>query len=418
MNKSPTIMLLGTADTKADEILFMKECLLEQGAGVVVMDVGVLGDPSFDVEISKHDVAAAVGMTNDEVAKLGDENDAMIKTAEGATLITVQMLSEGKADGIIILGGTMGTDLALEVTSALPLGVPKVIVSTVAFSPLLPPHRIAPDLIMILWAGGLYGLNSICKSSLSQACGAVLGAARAVVAPVTSRPVVAISSLGKSALLYMVSLKPELEKRGYEVAVFHGTGMGGRAMEFLIRQGKIAAVLDFTLVEVSNYLLGSAVNAGADRMEAAGHANIPIMAAPGGVDVIDAQPWQEIPEHLKDREFHQHNRLITCAMMTSDDRRRSGRAIAEKMKRNAAISKAPVTLIVPHGGIDGWDREGNPLHDPVGLSVLCAELVEASDETIQLIETDAHINDQAFADLALQIFDGWVKQGHVIGGKI
>jgi uncharacterized protein (UPF0261 family) len=418
MTKPPVIMLLGTADTKADEILFMKECLLGQGAGVVVMDVGVLGDPPFEVDISKHDVASAVGMSNQQIADLGDENDAMIKTAEGATRITLEMLTDGKADGVIILGGTMGTDLALEVTSALPLGVPKVIVSTVAFSSMLPPDRIAPDLMMILWAGGLYGLNAICKSSLSQACGAVLGAARAVVPPDSDRPMVAISSLGKSALRYMVTLKPALEKRGYEVAIFHATGMGGRAMEFLVRQKKIVAVLDFALVEVSNHLFGSPVNAGVDRMEAPGTVSIPMMAAPGGVDLIDALPWQEIPSHLQDREFHQHNRLLTCALMSPDERRRAARQIADKLARNAAASESATTLIVPHGGIDEWDREGDVLNDPEGLAALCDELVKVIDPAVQLIETDAHINDDKFSKLALEVFDQWIEQGLVPPGNI
>jgi uncharacterized protein (UPF0261 family) len=412
MTRTPTILIAGTADTKADEILYMKDCLLGQGASVLVMDVGVLGDPAFDVDISKHEVAAAIGLDNQQIAGLGDENDAMIKTAEGATLVTLGLLQDGKIDGVIILGGTMGTDLALEVTCALPLGVPKVVVSTVSFSPLLPPERIAPDLMMILWAGGLYGLNSICKSSLSQACGAVLGAARAVEAPTESRPVVAISSLGKSSLKYMVTLKPELERRGFEVAIFHATGMGGRAMEFLVRQKKIVAVLDFALVEVSNQIMGSPVNAGPDRMEAAGDAGIPCMAAPGGVDLIDAQASQEIPAQLQGRDFHQHNRLITCAMMTVEERAASARQITARLARNAAKG-SPTTLIVPRGGVDEWDREGGDLHDPEGLASLCQALVDSNDPSVELIETEAHINDPAFVDLALQVFDRWLAEGLV-----
>ncbi|MBT3700975.1 MAG: Tm-1-like ATP-binding domain-containing protein [Alphaproteobacteria bacterium] len=413
MTKTPVIMLLGTADTKADEILFMKECLVGQGAQVLIMDVGVLGDPTFEVDISKHDVANAVGMSNQQIADLGDENDAMIKTAEGATILVLGLVQDKKADGVIILGGTMGTDLALEVTCALPLGVPKVVVSTVSFSPLLPPERIAPDLMMILWAGGLYGLNSICKSSLSQACGAVLGAVRAVEAPKGDRPVVAISSLGKSSLKYMVTLKPELERRGFEVAIFHATGMGGRAMEFLVRQKKVVAVLDFALVEVSNQLMGSPVNAGADRMLAAGDAGIPYMAAPGGVDLIDAQAAQDIPVHLVGREFHQHNRLITCAMMTEDERAISARQITTRLAANAAKGSS-TTLIVPHGGVDEWDREGGDLFDPAGLKALCKTLVETNDPAVELIETDAHINDPAFTDLALEVFDRWLEDGLVV----
>ena len=156
----------------------------------------------------------------------------------------------------------MGTDLALDVCQSLPLGVPKYVVSTVSFSPLIPADRLSPDIQMILWAGGLYGLNSVCKASLSQAAGAVLGASRAVEPPAMDKPVIGMTSLGSSCLSYMKLLKPALEERGYEVAIFHATGMGGMAFEKNASQGGFACVMDFALPELGNLLAGSVINAG------------------------------------------------------------------------------------------------------------------------------------------------------------
>lgn len=408
MANAGTILIIGTCDTKGDEIAFMCECVTGDGGQPLVMDVSVLGDPPFDVAFSKHDVAAAAGTDNAAIIELGDENHAMTKTAEGASNLAVQLYSQGKIDAVVILGGTMGTDLALDVAAALPLGVPKVILSTVAFSPLLPPDRIAPDLIMMLWAGGLYGLNSICKASLSQAVGAALGAARVGTERDMRRPLVAISALGLTSLKYHKTLKPALEARGFEVAVFHATGMGGRAIEQLAAQGALAAVLDFCLVEVSDHALGSPVHAGAGRLSSAGRTGTPQMAAAGGVSLVDALPWSDIPEQLAGREFHQHNRLITCAMITPDERRIAARAIAEKL--NAA--EGETIFFNTLQGIDEWDREGGPLHDPEGLRALTDEFSSAV-RPERLRNLDCHINDAMFSETVLEVFDEWLERGIV-----
>ena len=185
------------------------------------------------------------------IAALGDENAAMTQMARGAVKLTLDLYRTGQVHGVLALGGTMGTDLALDVMAALPLGMPKLIVTTVAYSHLIAPERLAPDLMMILWAGGLYGLNTICQSILSQAAGAVLGACSTVVVSVPNQPRVAIGSLGKSCLSYMVRLTEGLTARGYEPVVFHCTGIGGRAMETLIEQDQFVAVFDFALGEVT-----------------------------------------------------------------------------------------------------------------------------------------------------------------------
>lgn len=241
---STCILVVGTYDTKGDELGYIADVIRAEGGAVIRMDVSVLGESEVATEVSKHQVAAAAGSSIAEVIASGNENTAMQVMARGASALATRLHGEGRIDGVIVLGGSMGTDLALDVCAALPLGVPKYVVSTISFSPLIPPGRVAADVQMILWAGGLYGLNSICKATLSQAAGAVLGAARAAVVPEGKQPIIAMSGFSSKVVTYMVALKPALEARGFEVAVFHGTGMGGRALESLAAQGAFAAVLD------------------------------------------------------------------------------------------------------------------------------------------------------------------------------
>jgi uncharacterized protein (UPF0261 family) len=403
------ILLVGTADTKADEMLFMKGCIEAQGARALVMDVGVLGMPSFPVEITNTDVALAAGTTLAEIAALGDENEAMTKMAEGAVKLTLQRYRDGEVHGILALGGTMGTDLALDVTAALPLGMPKFIVTTVAFSHLIPPSRLAPDLMMILWAGGLHGLNSICQSILSQAAGAVLGACSTVLPMQTRKPRVAVGSLGKSCLRYMVRLTPALEARGYEPVVFHCTGMGGRAMEALIDQQQFVAVFDFALDEVGNELHGSVVSAGPHRLEAAGRLGVPQLVAPGASDMVDVQSWKPIPQRYADRPYHAHNRLIGSVITTPQERRGIAREIARKL----SLAKGPTAFFLPQRGIHAWDVEGQPLHDREGHDAYVDEFRRCIKPPVHMHDLDLHINDDAFLDAALAVFDRWVAEGHI-----
>jgi uncharacterized protein (UPF0261 family) len=407
MRQGLKILVVGTADTKADELLFIKACIERQGGSGQIMDVGVLGTPAFTPEVSNHEVAAAAHSTLARVAELGDENEAMKVMAAGAVSLAVSRYRRGEVDGLLALGGTMGTDLALDVTAALPVGMPKLIVTTVAHSHLIPPDRLAPDLMTILWAGGLFGLNSICRSILSQAAGAILGACGAVERPSPDRPAVAIGGLGKSCLSYMVDLKPALEKRGFEAVVFHCTGMGGRAMEALIDQGAFAAVFDFALCELGNYRHGSVVNAGPTRLEAAGRRGVPQLVSPGASDMIDVQAWAPLPERYEGRPYHAHNRLIGSTIMTADERRDVARYISGKVNQ----SQGPVAFLLPRRGIHAWDVEGQPLHDAPAHAAYCDEFSRSLEPPVELHDLDLHINDPAFVDRALLIFDRWVDEG-------
>lgn len=408
MSEKKKILIVGTYDTKDDELGYLSDCIQEQGGEVVTMDVSVLGDPSQPTDYSKHEVTAAADSSIQAAIDFDDENKAMQVMARGASLLTANLYAKGVFDGVIILGGTMGTDLALDVTAALPLGVPKYIVSTVSFSPLIPPHRLAADVQMILWAGGLYGLNPVCKSSLSQAAGAVLGSAKAV-NKTESKSLIGITSLGKTALKYMVKLKPELERRGFDVAVFHTTGMGGRAFESLAAEGAFSSVFDLCTQELGNHIHGSNISAGPDRLTSAGKAGTPQIVAPGCYDLVDVVDWQGLAEKWKDHPYHSHNRLISSVVLNEEERREVARAHAKQL----ATSKGDTAFILPTRGCGEWDRPGADLNDPEGLAAFCDAFREACPPNVILHELDAHINDVEFVDKALEIFDDWIERGVV-----
>ncbi len=404
-----TILVIGTYDTKNDELSFLADVIQNQGGTVLTMDVSVLGDPANATDYSKHDVAGEGGSTIDAAIATQDENLAMQIMATGAAALTARLYAEQRFDGMIVLGGTMGTDLALDVCAALPLGVPKYIVSTVAFSPLIPAERLAADTQMILWAGGLYGLNSVCKASLSQAAGAVLGASRSVQLPETKKPLIGITSLGTSALKYMVSLKPALEQRGFEVAIFHATGMGGRAFENLAEQGAFVCVFDFCTQELGNHIHGSNISAGSDRLTQAGLHGIPQLVAPGCYDLVDIVGWQALPDKWSAHIRHAHNRLLTSIVLNAEERREVARAHCAQL----AQARAPVALLLPLLGLGEWDREGADLHDQAGLDSFFDEMDLRMPANVDVHQINGHINDAIFVETALQIFDQWCADGLV-----
>ncbi|MFO1167581.1 MAG: Tm-1-like ATP-binding domain-containing protein [Rhodoblastus sp.] len=410
----PRILLIGTADTKSPELAFLRDCIAEAGGETVFMDVGVLAPGAYAPDIGNEAVAAAAGVTLDEIKASGDENTAMTSMAKGAATIAARLRAECRIDGMLALGGTMGTDLALDVAAALPLGVPKCVVSTIAHSHLVPPERVTPDLIAVLWAGGLYGLNAICRSALAQAAGAVVGACRVARPPSGERPLVGMTSLGKSCLSYMELLLPALEQRGYEVAVFHTTGMGGRAFEALAAEGAFAAVMDFSLQELANHCAGSVVTAGSTRLESAGRRGVPQIVAPGAIDMIDFPAWR--PDAKADEEgrgFHAHNRLIASIAATAEERRGVARLISEKLSR----ATGPTAYILPRGGVEAWDRPEQPMHAPASLAAFLQEARATAPGNADFIEIDAHINDRAFAEKALEIFDRWVSEGVIAAAR-
>lgn len=411
MPETPVILLVGTFDTKAEELGFLAERIGAAGGRALTMDVSVLGDPPGPVDLPKRMVAEAAGATIEAAMTAADENAAMQIMARGAARLCRRLHDEGRIDGALALGGTMGTDLALDVAAALPHGAPKVIVSTVAFSPLIPPGRLAPDVQMILWAGGLYGLNPICRAALAQAAGAAVGAARAAEPPARGRPLVGMTSLGSSCLSYMKRLKPALEARGFELAVFHATGMGGMAFERLAAEGAFVCAMDFALPELGNLMMGSSVNAGPDRLRAAGRAGLPQIVAPGCLDLVDFAGHEPLPARFEGRPFHAHNRLIRSAALSAAEREET----AAEVGRRLAEATGPVAAILPLGGVEEWDRPGGATHDGSAHAAFCAAFRAAIRPPAELHVVPDHINDAGFAEAALAVFDRWRAAGAIPG---
>lgn len=403
------ILIVGTYDTKEDELTYLASVIRGQGGVALTMDVSVLGDPKGPTDWSKHDVAKAADSSITEAIDSGNENVAMQIMATGAARLAARLYQDDVFDGVVVLGGSMGTDLALDLCAALPLGVPKYVVSTISFSPLINPGRVAADIQMILWAGGLYGLNSVCKATLSQAAGAVLGAARSVEKPSGEKPMIAMSGFNSKVVNYMVTLKPALEALGFEVAVFHGTGMGGRALESLAAQGAFAAVMDLAPQEVANHLFGSAISAGEDRLTNAGRVGTPQIISIGCLDLVDLVGWQPLPEPFRDFPSHAHNRLLTTVLQTPEQRR----AVAREVCRKLSTATGPVVFILPTKGGHCWDLPDGPLCDPEGLAAFCDEMRSACPPNVTLTELDAHINDAAFSDAVMAQFDLWLESGAV-----
>jgi uncharacterized protein (UPF0261 family) len=414
VSQTPRILLIGTADTKSDELLYLRERVQTAGGEVILMDVGVLAGARFRPDISNIEVARAAGTDLQALRESGDENLAMQAMAAGATALSVQAQQAGRIDGVLMLGGSMGTDLALDVAAALPLGVPKVVLSTVAHSHLIAPERVCPDLTMMLWAGGLYGLNPVCKAILSQAAGAVVGACLAAEAPASARPLVGVTSFGSSCLRYMTALKPALESRGYDVAVFHTTGMGGRAFESMAGQGLFAAVFDFSLQEISNHYGGSCVSAGPDRLRGAGNSATAQLVAPGAIDMIDFPAWGLPPAGFEDRPSHVHNRLIASATLDAKQRADVAALIVSRLSH----ARGPTCLLLPQKGLHAWDLPNQPLHDSQALAASLMALRQGAEQQgVKYLAIDSHINDEAFVNTALAQFDDWVAQGLVAKGQ-
>ncbi len=413
MTEQSTVLVIGTADTKADEMKFLRTCIEKIGVRALMMDVGVLRAATFSVDITQDKVAAAAGFTIAEVIAGGDENLAMQIMSKGAASVALELCNSGAIQGVIALGGTMGTDLALEVAKALPLGFPKFVISTIAYSHLIPPERLAPDLMMILWAGGLYGLNSVCRSVLSQAAAAIAGAVRAVEPPMKNKPVIGMTGLGVSCLNYTASLVPALTKKGYEVAVFHATGMGGRALESLVEQGQFAAVLDFATSEIANHVHGGICSSGSDRGEAAGRHGIPLIFAPGAADMIDIPTWQPVTKDYAERGYHVHNRLIASVAQSASERVETAQAMMAKL----AQAKGPTVFILPAQGIQAWDKEGEALHAPEAMAAYSQAFRDNIPANVDFREIDAHICDPEFSTEVLSIIDQWVADGILPAGR-
>jgi uncharacterized protein (UPF0261 family) len=403
MPEAKTILLIGTLDTKGQEYAYMVDLIERRGHKTLVMDASVfdrnLTSPSLQIvpDVNAAQVAAAGGSDLAMLRAQGDRNHALIAMTQGCVALSRQLFAEGRFHAVVGLGGSGGTALGTAVMRELPIGVPKVMVSTIASGD-VGAYVGGADIAMLHSVVDIAGLNRISRRVLSNAVGAVCGMVEQVQESeddTSDSPLITATMFGVITPC-VTRLRERLEAAGYEVLVFHATGNGGRAMEALIASGMVAGVADVTTTEWCDELVGGMLGAGPHRLEAAARRGVPQVVSVGALDMVNfLGAFETIPARFKGRHFHIHNANVTLMRTTPDECAEVGRIIAEKL--NAATG--PTTLLVPLRGVSALDREGASFYDPEADAALFDALRRhVQTPPVNLIEMDLHINDPAFAD--------------------
>ena len=387
-----TVVLVGTLDTKGREYDYLRERLRGHGVDTILVDGGVLGKPLAKPDVSREEVAAAAGADARALADADDRGAAVETMARGAAEVARSLHAEGRLDGILALGGSGGTALATQAMRALPVGVPKLMVSTMASGDTRP-YVGATDVTMMYSVVDIAGINAVSARILANAAAAVAGMAGAEPPPARDgRPLVGATMFGVTTPAVDVA-RERLEELGYEVLVFHATGTGGQSMEALMRDGFITASLDLTTTELADDLVGGVLSAGARRLEAAGELGLPQVVSLGALDMVNFGPVETVPSEFRSRLLYKHNPTVTLMRTTPAECAELGRRIAAKL--NAATG--PVTLFVPLRGVSLIDTEGQVFWDPEADGALFDALREHLDHGVEVREVDADVNDPAFA---------------------
>ena len=386
-----TVALLGSLDTKGAEYGFVKQCIEARGHRTLLIDVGVLGQPVIEPDVSRGDVARAAGVELDELVAKQDRGEAVAAMARGAEVLVPKLYAEGKFDAIMALGGGGGTSVACAAMRALPLGVPKVMVSTVAGAD-TSGYVGVKDIVMVPSIVDVSGVNRISREIFARAAGAVCGMLETEVPRGEDKPLVAASMFGNSTPC-VEAAKAILEEAGYEVLVFHATGTGGRTMESLISGGLIEGVLDVTTTEWADELVGGVLAAGPNRLEAAAARGVPSVVTPACLDMVNFWAPETVPRKFQGRKFYQHNPNITLMRTTPDENRRLGQIIAEKLNK----STGPVTVLIPLRGLSMIDAPDGPFWWPQADEAFLEALKETLRDDVPVIEMDHNVNDPEFA---------------------
>lgn len=402
------VVIIGTLDTKGDEIGFARDVLTAQGVDVHIIDTGVVGEPQIEPDTTASEVAEAAGTTLEHLRENADRGEAMEAMGEGATVIAERMHDAGDLAGVMGLGGSGNTSIATTAMRALPVGVPKLMVSTMASGD-TEPYVGARDIMMLYSVADIEGLNQLSRQVIANASLAMVGmVTNEPDVEVGSQPTIGITMFGVTTPCAKTA-RAYLEDRGYETVVFHATGTGGRAMENLIEEGVIDGVLDITTTEWADELVGGVLNAGPDRLDAAGEAGIPQVVSTGALDMVNFGPRDSVPEKFEDRLFHIHNPQVTLMRTTAAENAELGEIIGEKL--NAAAG--PTTLALPLGGVSMLDVEGEAFYDPDAGTALFDALRETTNDEIDLIEMETDINDDVFAEAMAERLDEYMQAAGV-----
>jgi uncharacterized protein (UPF0261 family) len=396
------IYLIATLDTKGVEAGWVRERLLAQGHQVTLVDVGSSGEPHVKPDVNRSAVFAAAGTSWSAIQSGQDRGEAVAAATHGVAELIRQHAHQGLVEGVLSIGGSAGTSIGTAAMRALPIGVPKVMVSTMA-SGNVRPYVADKDLCMINSVVDIAGINRVSRMVLSQAAdaisGMVLGRSTGLSNSdndVMEKPLVAASMFGVTTPCVQAA-REVLERAGYEVLVFHATGTGGQAMESLIREGLIAGVLDITTTELADELVGGVLSAGPSRLTAAAETGVPQVISVGALDMVNFGAPETVPGELKGRCFYQHNPVVTLMRTSAQECRELGEEIGRKAKE----ATGPTKILFPSLGISAIDAEGQVFEDVEARSALLEGLRATCGEG-RLEELDAHINDRVFAEAAAE----------------
>jgi uncharacterized protein (UPF0261 family) len=399
-----SVCLIATLDTKGNETAFVRDQLASLGVPVLLIDAGCQGTPAIPADVTREEVFAAAGTSLAEMQRLADRGVAVTNAAKGAAAIIARLSGEGCVSGVLGLGGSAGTTIATAAMRALPIGLPKLMVSTLASGQVR--HWVGDkDVLMLNAVVDILGINRISRLILTEAARALAGMVLLKDTPsksefrnpkseIADRPLIAASMFGVTTPCVMRA-REVLEAAGCEVLVFHATGNGGQAMESLIAEGLIAGVLDITTTELADELVGGILTAGPDRLTAAGKRGIPQVISVGALDMANFGPPETIPEKFKDRQFYRHNATVTLMRTTVDENRRLG----EQIGRKAAAATGPTAILLPCQGVSAIDRGGQPFDCPPARTALFVG-IRATCGRVPVRELDLHINDAEFAEAA------------------
>ena len=396
MESSKSVLIVATLDTKGQEAEFLKECLEKVGVPVMLLDAGIMGQSSIPTDIRREQVAETGGKTLDEVRNIGHEGLALNAMAGGAVRLVQDLYREGRIGGVLSLGGSMGTTIGTAVMRALPLGVPKVMVTTMA-SRDTRSFVGAADIMMLHAVCDLMGLNRVTRKILHNGAMAMAGmVAHAQENPVSEKPLMLLSTLGTTEFCAQ-KIRRKFEEKGMEVVTFHTVGSGGQAMEEMIRHEDVSAVIDLSLHELADHRFGGDYDAGPARGTAALQKGIPTVLVPGNIDFLVTGPEKTAQQRFPGRPYHQHNSAITVVRSTGEEMERLAQVLAE----NGNDATGPWRILVPMEGFSAFDSEKGPLPDPEARRRFLAKLRETIADPSVLQVLSCHINDPEFAEAVI-----------------
>lgn len=386
-----TIAIFGALDTKGQEFAFLKAEIEKRGCNTLMVDTGVMGSPAFPSDVTHEEVAQAGGVNLAQLVEKSDRGEAMAAMGQGAAAVARRLYADGKIDGIISMGGGGGSSVGTAAMRALPVGFPKLMVSTVASGD-TSGFVGTSDITMMYSVVDVAGINRISRMIYINAAGAIVGMVTGEQTQGEDKPIIAVSMFGNTTRA-VNQARDLLESAGYEVLVFHATGTGGKTMEALIGDGLISAVLDMTTTEWADELLGGVLSAGTTRLEAAAKAGIPQIVVPGCIDMCNFWAMETVPEKYRGRNLYAWNPNITLMRTTPEENAQMGTIFAEKL--NAA--QGPVQVYVPLQGVSELDVEGKPFYDPEALPAFVKALKAGLRADIPVVEMVVDINDPSFA---------------------